>query len=79
MFFIASTDGNDGLGLGYSDDGLDWQLYGDASVISGLIDSQDWEGANGYVSSCHVERLADGRWWMLYSGGAAGNAGIGYA
>lgn len=79
MFFIASTGGNDSLGLGYSDDGLDWQLYGDTPVISGLIDPQDWEGANGYVSACHVERLADGRWWMLYSGGEAGNAGIGYA
>jgi hypothetical protein len=26
-----------------------------------------------------VERLEDGRWWMLYSGGQSGNAGIGYA
>jgi hypothetical protein len=79
MLFIASTGGNDSLGLGYSDDGLDWRLYGNAPILSGLIDAQDWEGANGYVSSCHVERLADGRWWMLYSGGETGNAGIGYA
>ena len=48
-------------------------------MISGLIDPQPWEGANGYVSSCHVERMADGRWWMLYSGGYMGNSGIGYA
>jgi len=79
MLFIASTGGNDSLGLGYSDDGLDWQLYGDTPVISGLIDPQPWEGENGYISSCHVARLEDGRWWMLYSGGQSGNAGIGYA
>jgi hypothetical protein len=79
MFFIASTGGNDSLGVGYSDDGLDWRLYGEGPVLSGLIDPQPWEGTNGYVSSCHVERLEDGRWWMLYSGGESGNAGIGYA
>jgi len=56
MFFIASTGGNDSLGLGHSDDGLDWQLYGDTPVISGLIDLQSWEGENGYISACHVER-----------------------
>ena len=48
MLFIASTGGNDSLGLGYSDDGIDWWLYGDTPVISGLIDPQDWEGANGF-------------------------------
>ncbi|RMD64583.1 MAG: hypothetical protein D6824_03795, partial [Planctomycetota bacterium] len=79
LLFIATTGGNDSLGLGYSDDALDWRLYGDGPVLSGLVDTQPWEGDNGYVSAAHVERLADGRWWMLYSGGPAGNAGIGYA
>lgn len=79
LLFIATTGGNDSLGLGYSDDALDWRLYGDGPVLSGLVDTQPWESDNGYVSAAHVERLADGRWWMLYSGGPAGNAGIGYA
>lgn len=34
MLFIASTGGNDSLGLGYSDDALDWWLYGDGPVLS---------------------------------------------
>ena len=79
MLFIATTGGNDSLGLGYSDDAVRWNLFGNGPVLSGLVGPQPWEGANGYVSSAHVERLEDGRWWMLYSGGAAGNAGIGYA
>jgi hypothetical protein len=79
MYFIASTGGNDSLGLAYSDDAVEWKLFGNGPVLSGLIDPQPWEGANGYVSAAHVERLPDGRWWMLYSGGSAGNAGIGYA
>jgi hypothetical protein len=79
MYFIASTGGNDSLGLACSDDAVEWKLFGNGPVLSGLINTQPWEGANGYVSAAHVERLGDGRWWMLYSGGAAGNAGIGYA
>lgn len=79
MYFIASTGGNDSLGLAYSDDAVEWKLFGNGPVLSGLIEPQPWEGANGYVSAAHVERLGDGRWWMLYSGGSAGNAGIGYA
>lgn len=79
MYFIASTGGNDSLGLACSDDAVEWKLFGNGPVLSGLIDPQPWEGVNGYVSAAHVERLGDGRWWMLYSGGAAGNAGIGYA
>jgi len=79
LYFIASTGGNDSLGLAYSDDAIAWQLYGDGPVISGIIDPQPWEEPNGYISSCHVERMADGRWWMLYSGGYMGNSGIGYA
>ena len=79
MYFIASTGGNDSLGLACSDDAVEWKLIGSGPILSGLIDPQLWEGANGYVSAAHVERLPDGRWWMLYSGGSAGNAGIGYA
>jgi len=79
MYFIASTGGNDSLGLACSDDAVEWKLIGNGPILSGLIDPQPWEGANGYVSATHVERLPDGRWWMLYSGGSAGNAGIGYA
>jgi len=79
LFFIATTGGNDSLGLGYSDDAVDWRLNGNAPILSGLVNPQSWEGSNGYVSACHVERLEDGRWWMLYSGGQSGNAGIGYA
>ncbi|QCQ22079.1 hypothetical protein [Desulfoglaeba alkanexedens] len=79
MYFIASTGGNDSLGLACSDDAVEWKLIGNGPILSGLIDPQPWEGANGYVSAAHVERLPDGRWWMLYSGGSAGNAGIGYA
>ena len=79
MYFIASTGGNDSLGLACSDDAVVWNLFGNGPILSGLIDPQPWEGANGYVSAAHVERLPDGRWWMLYSGGSAGNAGIGYA
>ncbi|MGB4261787.1 MAG: hypothetical protein WBJ09_07760, partial [Candidatus Cloacimonas acidaminovorans] len=79
MYFIASTGGNDSLGLACSNDAVVWKLFGNGPILSGLIDPQPWEGANGYVSAAHVERLPDGRWWMLYSGGAAGNAGIGYA
>ena len=79
MYFIASTGGNDSLGLACSDDAVEWKLIGNGPILSGLIDTQPWEGANGYVSAAHVERLSDGRWWMLYSGGSAGNAGIGYA
>jgi len=79
MYFIASTGGNDSLGLACSDDAVVWKLFGNGPILSGLIDPQPWEGANGYVSAAHVERLPDGRWWMLYSGGSAGNAGIGYA
>jgi len=79
MYFIASTGGNDSLGLACSDDAVEWKLIGSGPILSGLIDPQPWEGANGYVSAAHVERLPDGRWWMLYSGGSAGNAGIGYA
>ena len=79
MYFIASTGGNDSLGLACSNDAVVWKLFGNGPILSGLIDPQLWEGANGYVSSAHVERLPDGRWWMLYSGGSAGNAGIGYA
>ncbi len=79
MYFIASTGGNDSLGLACSDDAVEWKLIGNGPILSGLLDPQPWEGANGYVSAAHVERLPDGRWWMLYSGGSAGNAGIGYA
>lgn len=79
MYFIASTGGNDSLGLACSDDAVVWKLFGNGPILSGLIDPQSWEGVNGYVSAAHVERLPDGRWWMLYSGGSAGNAGIGYA
>lgn len=79
MFFIATSGGNDSLGLAYSDNAVEWNLYGDGPILSGLIEPQDWEGGNGYVSSAHVERLPDGRWWMLYSGGGGGNKGIGYA
>jgi hypothetical protein len=79
MYFIASTGGNDSPGLACSDDAVEWKLIGNGPILSGLIDRQPWEGANGYVSAAHVERLSDGRWWMLYSGGSAGNAGIGYA
>ena len=79
MYFIASTGGNDSLGLACSNDAVVWKLFGNGPILSGLIDPQPWEGANGYVSAAHVERLPDGRWWMLYSGGSAGNAGIGYA
>ncbi|WP_408998763.1 hypothetical protein ACJ77P_00840 [Syntrophus buswellii] len=79
MYFIASTGGNDSLGLACSHDAVVWKLFGNGPILSGLIDPQPWEGANGYVSAAHVERLSDGRWWMLYSGGSAGNAGIGYA
>ena len=79
MYFIASTGGNDSIGLACSDDAVEWKLIGNGPILSGLIDPQPWEGANGYVSAAHVERLSDGRWWMLYSGGSAGNAGIGYA
>lgn len=79
MYFIASTGGNDSLGLACSDDAVEWKLIGNGPILTGLIDPQPWEGANGYVSAAHVERLPDGRWWMLYSGGSAGNAGIGYA
>ncbi len=79
MYFIASTGGNDSLGLACSDDAVEWKLFGNGPILSGLINPQPWEGANGYISAAHVERLGDGRWWMLYSGGAAGNAGIGYA
>jgi len=79
MYFIASTGGNDSLGLACSDDAVVWKLFGNGPILSGLIDPQPWEGVNGYVSAAHVERLPDGRWWMLYSGGSSGNAGIGYA
>jgi len=79
MYFIASTGGNDSLGLACSNDAVVWKLFGNGPILSGLIDPQPWEGVNGYVSAAHVERLPDGRWWMLYSGGSAGNAGIGYA
>ncbi len=79
MYFIASTGGNDSLGLACSNDAVVWKLFGNGPILSSLIDPQPWEGANGYVSAAHVERLPDGRWWMLYSGGSAGNAGIGYA
>lgn len=79
MYFIASTGGNDSLGLACSDDAVEWKLIGNGPILSGLIAPQPWEGANGYVSAAHVERLPDGRWWMLYSGGSAGNASIGYA
>jgi len=79
MYFIASTGGNDSLGLACSHDAVVWKLFGNGPILYGLIDPQPWEGVNGYVSAAHVERLPDGRWWMLYSGGSAGNAGIGYA
>uniref|UniRef100_A0A7C4MPJ5 Glycosyl hydrolase family 32 N-terminal domain-containing protein n=1 Tax=Desulfatirhabdium butyrativorans TaxID=340467 RepID=A0A7C4MPJ5_9BACT len=79
MYFIDSTGGNDSVGLAFSDDALDWKLIPNGPILSGLIDPQPLEGANGYVSAAHVERLPDGRWWMLYSAASAGNAGIGYA
>jgi len=79
MYFIASTGGNDSLGLACSNDAIEWKLFGNGPILSGLINTQSWEGANGYVSAAHVERLGDGRWWMLYSGGSSGNAGVGYA
>ena len=45
---------------GLLNDAVVWKLFGNGPILSGLIDPQPWEGANGYVSSAHVERLPTG-------------------
>ncbi|MCK4764497.1 MAG: DUF11 domain-containing protein [Candidatus Aminicenantes bacterium] len=81
MYFDGTTGGLEETGLGYSADGIDWQLYGRVlargnSGPGGNTD--DWDSS--YASRCSVVKVSAGEWHMWYSGGQTGlNEGIGHA
>jgi len=75
MYFDATTGRFESIGLGYSNDGKDWRLYGEVLPRGG---SGEWD--SNYATFGTVIKESDGKWHMWYSGGQAdSNDGIGYA
>jgi len=74
LYFDATTGGVQDIGLGYSADGVTFDLYGQVFTFS----ANCWDAT--HVSSARVFQIPDGRWLMIYSGGdGASNHGIGMA
>jgi len=81
MYFDATDLNFEEIGLGYSSDGINWNLYG--KVLPRGNDgphgnTDDWDSC--YASFGTVIKEANGKWHMWYSGGTTGvNHGIGHA
>ena len=81
MYFDATDLNFEEIGLGYSSDGRNWNLYG--KVLPRGNDgphgnTDDWDSC--YASFGTVIKEAGGKWHMWYSGGTSGvNHGIGHA
>jgi len=81
MYFDATEGNFEEIGLGYSSDGINWNLYG--KVLPRGNDgpwqnTDDWDSC--YASFGTVIKEANGKWHMWYSGGTSGvNHGIGHA
>jgi uncharacterized repeat protein (TIGR01451 family) len=81
MYFDGTTGGFEETGLGYSPDGINWQLYGKvlARGNSGPWgNTGDWDSS--YASRGTVVKVSKNEWHMWYSGGQTTmNQGIGHA
>ncbi|MBU4341362.1 MAG: hypothetical protein KJ928_02050 [Candidatus Altiarchaeota archaeon] len=81
MYFDATTGGFEEIGLGYSSDGKNWQLYGKVlprGNEGAWGNTDDWDSS--YTTFGTVIKEADGKWHMWYSGGQIdSNDGTGYA
>jgi len=81
MYFDATDLNFEEIGLGYSSDGRNWNLYG--KVLPRGNDgphgnTDDWDSC--YASFGTVIKEDGGKWHMWYSGGTSGvNHGIGHA
>lgn len=75
MYFDGTTGGVEETGLGYSSDGVNWQLTGRVLTIG---NPGDWDSS--YASRCSVVRVGSNEWHMWYSGGQTRmHEGIGHA
>ncbi len=75
MYFDGTTGGVEETGLGYSANGINWQLYGRVLPHG---NTGDWDSA--YASRGTVARIDPTEWHMWYSGGATRlHEGIGHA
>lgn len=81
MYFDGTTGAFEETGLGYSPDGIDWQLYGRVLARgnnSPWGNTDDWDSS--YASRGTVVRVSSEEWHMWYSGGQTSmNQGIGHA
>ena len=75
LLFIATTGGNDSLGLGYSDDALGWRRWGDGPGLSRPVDTQPLERDQGHVTPAHGGSLAGGAGGGLHTRGPTGGGG----
>lgn len=75
MYFDGTTGGVEETGLGYSSDGVNWNLTG--KVLS-RGSSASWDSS--YASRSSVVRVSANEWHMWYSGGRTRlHEGIGHA
>lgn len=80
MFFDGTTGAFESIGLGYSADGITFELYGEVLKHGSLIWGNTVPWDSGYVTFCQVFRTTLGKWLMFYSGGVtSSNDGIGVA
>jgi len=84
MYFDATDGGFEEIGLGYSSDGIAWNLYGSDPVLAAGNRAGGWGNTtvwdSSYTTIGSVIKEADGKWHMWYSGGQkSSNEGIGYA
>ncbi|MDD5699847.1 MAG: putative Ig domain-containing protein [Candidatus Nanoarchaeia archaeon] len=81
MYFDGTDGGTEEIGLGYSPDGKDWELYGKVlprGNNGAWGNTDDWDSS--YSTFGAVIKDAENRWYMFYSGGQIdSNDGIGAA
>jgi len=80
MYFDGTTGAFESIGLGYSVDGITFNLYGLVLDHGSTTHGNPVPWDSGYTTACTIFRTPLGRWMMLYSGGVS-NAyeGIGAA
>jgi parallel beta-helix repeat protein len=75
MYYDATTGGLESIGLGYSTDGITWELYGEV-----LPTGNDGTWDSDYATFGTIIKESDNSWHMWYSGGQSkSNEGIGHA
>jgi hypothetical protein len=81
MFFDGTTGSYESIGLGYSADGITFNLYAEvlpAGAPTSGGNTARWD--SNYTTFCDMFQTPLGKWLMFYSGGrAASSEGIGVA